>query len=594
MKSSIYLRKNLKNFLDQGIITLLSILLFAFPIQSIVSKPIINADQISKGQVIGKSIEILEDPSGEWKIIDVTQAENENLWKIGTKDIPNFGFSNSAFWVRFQFYSNDLYHPLFLEYGYPPMDLIDVYAVDKLGKVVFHKQSGDSVSYLNRDILFRNSIFDLDMGNREIDSYYIRFSSTSSMNLDLRIWHLSSLIEKIDIEQGYLHIYFGILFGLMIFNLFLFVMVKDFNYLLYTAFIFASFFLDYTLLGNTYRIFSPDVSILVNRHIPLYLNLANLTALLFSRNFLNTSLRMKYADWVLIFLSTIAGILCIYSIFGEYGQAISISMPFSFVAYLSLGVIGLIGYFRGYKAAKFYLIGFSILIVSSITIVLKTVGILPVNVFTNYAMYIGRASNALFLAIALADRINELKKEREMALTSKLRESEKLGILGKTFRKFVPFKFLEYLGLDDITKIKLGDSVEIEMTVLFADIRSFTTLSEKMAPAENFKFLNDFLNLIEPIFSKNYGYVDKYLGDGVMALFHRTPGDAIKSAVEANRVLRAYNLGRASSGLDPINIGIGINTGRLMLGTIGTENRMEITVISDAVNLAARMEGLTK
>ena len=103
--------------------------------------------------------------------------------------------------------------------------------------------------------------------------------------------------------------------------------------------------------------------------------------------------------------------------------------------------------------------------------------------------------------------------------------------LTKAYQGFVPKQLLEYLGKDSILDVKLGDQVSINMSILFADIRSFTTISEKMSPEENFKFVNSYLNNIGPLIRKNNGYIDKFMGDGVMALFKSSEKDAILSLI---------------------------------------------------------------
>ncbi len=97
-----------------------------------------------------------------------------------------------------------------------------------------------------------------------------------------------------------------------------------------------------------------------------------------------------------------------------------------------------------------------------------------------------------------------------------------------------------------------------------------------------------------PIIRNNQGFIDKFMGDGIMALFPLNPEDAVRAAIQMQNAVREYNVLRNKSNYQPINIGIGIHVGNLMLGTIGEANRMDATVISDAVNLASRLEGLTK
>ena len=169
-----------------------------------------------------------------------------------------------------------------------------------------------------------------------------------------------------------------------------------------------------------------------------------------------------------------------------------------------------------------------------------------------------------------------------------------MAALNQAYERFVPRQFLHFLKKKSIVDVKLGDNVEQEMSVLFSDIRAFTTLSESLTPEENFKFINSYLSSMEPAILEHNGFIDKYIGDAIMALFPGGADDSVEAAISMLRRLSEYNQGRERAGYVPIEIGIGINTGDLMLGTVGGHSRMDSTVISDAVNLASRLEDLTK
>jgi class 3 adenylate cyclase len=170
--------------------------------------------------------------------------------------------------------------------------------------------------------------------------------------------------------------------------------------------------------------------------------------------------------------------------------------------------------------------------------------------------------------------------------------NKELQTLIRAYDRFVPDEFLAYLGKTSITDVQLGDQVAQEMTILFSDIRDFTSLSEKMTPQENFNFINGYLSQMQPFISKYHGFIDKYIGDAIMALFPTHPNDALDAAIGMLTNLNDYNEGRPKR--ERIRIGIGLHTGATMLGTVGGENRMDSTVIGDAVNLSSRVEGLTK
>jgi class 3 adenylate cyclase len=162
-----------------------------------------------------------------------------------------------------------------------------------------------------------------------------------------------------------------------------------------------------------------------------------------------------------------------------------------------------------------------------------------------------------------------------------------------SIERFVPHAFLSIVGKTSIMQVELGDNKRRDMTILFADIRNFTTLSEAMTPDENFAFINAYLEHMGPVIRAHNGFIDKYIGDAIMALFE-SADDAVRASLGMLEVLDRFNAVRLAARKEPINIGIGLNTGTLMMGTIGEKHRMDGTVISDAVNLASRVEGLTK
>ena len=166
--------------------------------------------------------------------------------------------------------------------------------------------------------------------------------------------------------------------------------------------------------------------------------------------------------------------------------------------------------------------------------------------------------------------------------------------INKVTAKFVPVEFLRSLGRDRITDVNLGDQAEKEVTVLFSDIRDYTTLSETMTPQENFSFVTAFNQRMGPIIRRNRGFINQYLGDAIMAIFPHEPADALQAAIEMQRALQSYNSERRANGAPTIRIGIGLHTGPLMMGIIGDDQRLDAATISDAVNTASRIENLTK
>lgn len=171
---------------------------------------------------------------------------------------------------------------------------------------------------------------------------------------------------------------------------------------------------------------------------------------------------------------------------------------------------------------------------------------------------------------------------------------EQTEILYRATERFVPKPFLKLLHKEHIEEVTLGDSTEVEVTVMFTDIRGYTTITEKQSPQEAFSFINAYLKVMAPIIRAHQGFINQYQGDAIMALFPRSADDGVKAVKAMAESLTKYNLEQAKSNRPQLKVGYGLNTGKAMLGTIGEEERMDANVISDAINLGSRVESLNK
>lgn len=194
--------------------------------------------------------------------------------------------------------------------------------------------------------------------------------------------------------------------------------------------------------------------------------------------------------------------------------------------------------------------------------------------------------------IPLHDEIGELAQAFN-GMAKGLAEKEKVrNLLGKVVSPEVASELLK-------GDIELGGE-EREVTVLFSDVRGFTSLCEGQAPKQILSLLNEYFSAITAVIEANGGVVDKFIGDAVMALFGAPVAQtdaterAIRTAFGMEQALARVNADFATRGLPPITIGIGINTGKVVAGNMGSPSRLNYTVIGDGVNLASRLEGLTK
>lgn len=186
----------------------------------------------------------------------------------------------------------------------------------------------------------------------------------------------------------------------------------------------------------------------------------------------------------------------------------------------------------------------------------------------------------------ICTKVNEMGQSLETLFSEKDKAE-------KFYYKFVPAKFKEYLGKENIADLTLGDASSRDLTVLFCDIRSFSINSEIMTAKENFAFVNTVYGKAGPVIRENNGFIDKYIGDAIMALFE-SADDAVKAGNELYKRIVLDPDTAKELNVSSINIGIGLHSGMAMVGIVGESERMSGTVISDTVNLSSRLESLTK
>ena len=194
-----------------------------------------------------------------------------------------------------------------------------------------------------------------------------------------------------------------------------------------------------------------------------------------------------------------------------------------------------------------------------------------------------QSSTAIESAMLYEKNIREVREREEAILR-----------IHEVTKKFVPNEFIRSLGKETLTDVRLGDIAEKIVTVLFTDIRDFTTLSEQMTPEENFRFVSSFNERLGPIIRAHNGFINQYLGDSIMAIFPGQPADALHAAIDMQKAVHDLNLQRKKQGLLLIKAGIGMHTGPLIMGITGDEHRLDAATISDTVNTSARIESLTK
>ena len=211
--------------------------------------------------------------------------------------------------------------------------------------------------------------------------------------------------------------------------------------------------------------------------------------------------------------------------------------------------------------------------------------------YYNFSVY-GR-----WIAVVLPLTILSVKFLAVLSYRVLTEEKEKRKVTA-TFGQYVSPERIKQI-LKNPEGVKLGGE-EAELTILFSDIRGFTSISEGLTPAELVELLNEYLGAMADVIKQNEGTLDKYIGDAVMAFWGRPlpqtdhAARACRTALEMSGRLRELNANWASQGKAPLKIGIGVNTGPMIVGDMGSSMRRNYTAMGDHVNLGSRVEGLTK
>ncbi len=400
---------------------------------------------------------------------------------------------------------------------------------------------------------------------------------TSPAQAALTIGSPAALSAELDRDSLVLGVMYGALLIMAVYSLFLSVLVRDRKHALYAAYVASVIgWLAYTdgtlhFLGVTGDLVGSQRVFVVVSHAVTVL------VILFARSVLETS-RLPRTDRVLRAAAWSIGALAVWGLLAPGFAQLTAFALVSLAAVLVVVVAAARRWRAGYSPAAYYLLGWLMLFLLLAPLAVIQLGAgagLPI-----WAWPLGFVIEVGFAAAAIAE-LARLDRARVEALN-------------RAGTRFVPFEFLSLLGHTDLTEVQKGDNVAQEMSILFSDIRSFTTLVEGRTPEQNFAFINDYLSWMEPPIREHGGFIDSYEGDAVMALFAGRADDAVRAGIGDLRALHRYNAERAARGEPRIRIGVGVNTGALMLGTIGGRERIKCGVIGDPVNLAARIEGMTK
>lgn len=362
---------------------------------------------------LGKFICILEDSSKKLSIEEVVSRKNTSGFKSSRESNPSFGITESAYWVHFKIKNNLPGHENWLLQGPSIMDKMDVYFSGD-GVNFKRKTGGWLTPILSRDYENRKVLFQLPLDeypdNFEV---YIRFETQRQMAFPMTLWSSDAFSQSDRMEMYVMGIYFGILLVMVFYNTFIFFSLKDKSYLYYVLYITCFGLAQFFEHGFAIEFFGDWIAP-YSKHIHLFLNtLTLIVAINFSRKFLNSGKQTPKLDKLLVGFMMVACIILTFISIDKISWALLFGNFLIICSIITLLAVSFVCLKNGYRPVRYFLIGWFALMCGIVLYILKTLGVAPYNFFTVYSMQIASAFEVVLFSLALADRINEIKREQE-------------------------------------------------------------------------------------------------------------------------------------------------------------------------------------
>ncbi|HSI53217.1 MAG: 7TM diverse intracellular signaling domain-containing protein [Ramlibacter sp.] len=358
-----------------------------------------------------------EDPGGNLKIDDILQPAVQAAFKPVPAQGPgaNFGLTQSAIWLRVNIRAS-AGTPVdwLLEISYAPLNEVDLYAPDNAFGIE-HQAAGNSQPFANRAVVHRNHVLPVRLMRGGETTLYLRVRSQGTVSVPTTLWRPNALWRHDQGSYAALSLYFGLLVGLLLYNLLLYSSVRDVGYLIYVAFVASMGIGQAALTGLGAQFLWPHWDWWNVVSPPVGLSAAAVFGLLFARNFLSSPQRMpridkfilvQLAGWVLAIVAALTLPYRVSSIMVTVLAVVSVA---------TMVVLGFVSIRREFAGAKYFVTAWALLLLGVCTLALHNTGVLPSNAFTSNALLIGSALEMVLLSFALADRINVARRFKEAA-----------------------------------------------------------------------------------------------------------------------------------------------------------------------------------
>lgn len=390
----------------------------------------IDVSTYPSGKGINRYVEFHEDKYAELSLADVTadKLQNKGLWSPHNADELSFGYTQSVFWFRFLVSNTSLKNTEhLLELSYPVLDDVSITMVDvRSQKVIGEVALGDKLEFDERIIEHRNFMIPLSLGPNEQQIWYVRIQTSSAMQAPMSLWNERDFFIQDQSRMMRLGIYYGIMFIMVLYNLFVFMSVREASYLYYVFYVAAMAGFLASLQGITFQYVWPTATNWNDSVIVILLGGVVLFGSLFTRNFLflaQDKNRINHAFSIVILMTIM--IMLLASLL-PYHLMIKLLISVAVITIILMIYAGIMRWSQGHTSARFYTIAWSSMLLGGVILALNKFNFIPRNFFTENAVQFGSAIEVILLSFALADRLNQEKKERYEAQVSAL-DSERIA-----------------------------------------------------------------------------------------------------------------------------------------------------------------------
>ena len=391
----------------------------------------VDFDDTTRHLPLGRVMQVYEDREGSASIAQVSAPLFANRFRTHHEDVLNAGYSTSVFWLKVDLHylapARSAPRQWLLELAYPPLDHLELYLPDSDGVYRLVQRTGDALPYDSRQIRQNNYLFTLPLLPGQATTVYLRLHSEGSVQAPLALWSSEAYMEEQPTRLYVLGMIYGVLLVMLVYNLFIYLSVRDVSYLYYILYI-ASFGLyQVSVNGAGVAYFWPNSPWWANAATPLFIGAAGLFGCQFARYFLRLGKLSRGLDRLLQLLMLGGGGVMLLAVTMPYGIALRMATVLALLFTVSIFTAGLYAWSRGLRVARWFIIAWTAFLLGGLVNTLMVLGYLP-NVFiTMYASQLGSALEVALLSLALADRINSMRNQQAQTLRDTGRTLEQLN-----------------------------------------------------------------------------------------------------------------------------------------------------------------------